>query len=41
MSDPYVGELRIFAGNFAPVDWAFCDGKLYDVSTYEMLYSLI
>ena len=28
MAQPYVGELRLFAGNFAPAGWMFCDGQL-------------
>lgn len=38
---PYVGEIRLFAGNFAPLDWAFCDGSLVSVVDYETLFSLI
>jgi len=41
MSNPYVGEIRIFAGNFAPVGWAFCDGSLLAIAEYETLYNLI
>lgn len=41
MADPYVGEIRMFAGNFAPADWAFCDGSLLDISTYDVLFQLI
>lgn len=39
--DPYVGEIRIFAGNFAPQDWQLCDGTLLSISSNEALYSLI
>ena len=35
MSEPYVGEIRMFAGNFAPRGWAFCDGQLLAVSQNE------
>ncbi|HUA68936.1 MAG TPA: tail fiber protein [Candidatus Saccharimonadales bacterium] len=41
MGNPYVGEIRIFAGNFAPVDWAFCDGSLLAISQNETLFNLI
>ncbi len=41
MSTQYIGEIRIFAGNFAPVDWAFCNGALLPISDYEALYNLI
>lgn len=41
MSDPYVGEIRMFAGNFAPVNWAFCDGQLLPISGNDALFSLI
>ena len=38
---PYVGELRIFAGNFAPVGWAFCNGQILPISENETLFNLI
>lgn len=41
MSDPFVGEIRMFAGNFAPYGWAFCDGQLLRISDFETLYSLV
>lgn len=41
MSEPYIGEIRMFAGNFAPVDWHFCDGSLLPISQYEALFNLI
>ncbi|MGW8482656.1 phage tail protein [Microbacterium sp. NPDC055903] len=41
MSEPYLGEVRIFAGNFAPVGWAFCDGSLLRITQYEALYTLL
>lgn len=41
MSTPYVGEIRMFAGNFAPNGWAFCDGSLLSISQDEVLFSLI
>jgi len=39
--DPFIGEIRIFGGTFAPMDWAFCDGALLPISQYSDLYSLI
>ena len=41
MSNPYVGEIRIFAGTFAPVEWAFCDGSLLSISENDVLFNLI
>ena len=41
MSDPFIGEIRIFAGNFAPRDWAFCDGALVNVSQNTALFSIV
>ena len=41
MAQPYVGEIRMFAGNFAPVGWAFCDGQLLPISENETLFQLI
>jgi microcystin-dependent protein len=41
MSDPYIGEIRLFGGNFAPVDWALCDGRLLQISQYDTLFNLI
>jgi microcystin-dependent protein len=41
MSQPYVGEIRIFAGNFAPAGWMFCEGQLLPISDYETLFNLI
>lgn len=41
MAQPYVGEIRIFAGNFAPVGWMFCDGQLLPISENETLFLLI
>ncbi len=41
MSEPFVGEVRIFAGNFAPRGWAFCDGQLLAVSQNDALFSLL
>jgi microcystin-dependent protein len=41
MSQPYVGEIRMFGGNFAPAGWAFCDGALMPISENETLFNLI
>jgi len=41
MAQPYVGEIRIFAGNFAPAGWSFCDGQLLPISENETLFNLI
>src|SRR5690606_25532897 len=41
MSQPYVGEFRMFAGNFAPAGWMFCEGQLLPISEYETLFQLI
>lgn len=41
MSNPFIGEVRLFAGNFAPAGWAFCDGSLVPISEYEALFTLI
>lgn len=41
MAQPYVGEVRIFAGNFAPAGWMFCEGQLLPISEYETLFNLI
>jgi len=37
----YIGEIRLFAGNFAPVDWHFCDGALLQISQNDALFNLI
>lgn len=39
--EPFIGEVRMFAGNFAPVGWAFCNGDLLSVSENEALFGLI
>lgn len=41
MAQPYVGEIRMFAGNFAPAGWMFCDGQLLPISENETLFLLI
>jgi microcystin-dependent protein len=38
---PYVGEIRMFAGNFPPVGWEFCEGQLLPISEYDVLFNLI
>lgn len=40
MAEPYIGEIKMFAGNFAPRGWAFCDGQLLAVSSNDALFSL-
>lgn len=41
MAQPYVGEIRLFAGNFAPVGWEFCNGQLLPISENETLFQLL
>jgi microcystin-dependent protein len=41
MSSPYVGEIRMFGGNFAPAGWAFCDGQLIPIAENDVLFTLI
>ncbi|MBR7780108.1 phage tail protein [Undibacterium rugosum] len=41
MADSFVGEIRIFAGNYAPVDWLLCDGSVLSIAQYQSLYALI
>ena len=41
MSEPFIAEIRIFAGNFAPRGWAFCDGQLLPISQNTALFALI
>ena len=41
MSQPYVGEIRMFAGNFAPAGWMFCAGQLLPIAEYNTLFNLI
>lgn len=40
-ADPYLADVSIFAGNFAPRGWAFCDGQLLPISSYSALFSLL
>ncbi|MFJ7951294.1 phage tail protein [Lysinibacillus sp. NPDC096418] len=39
--DAYVGEIRMFAGNYAPQGWAFCNGQLLQIANNEVLFALI
>jgi microcystin-dependent protein len=41
MAQPYVGEIRMFAGTFAPAGWMFCEGQLLPISENETLFQLI
>ena len=40
MSDQFLGEIRIFAGNFAPTGWAFCNGQLLLITQNTALFAL-
>jgi microcystin-dependent protein len=41
MSEPFLGEVRMFGGNFAPAGWAFCNGQLLAISDNDALFQLI
>ena len=41
MATPYIGEIRCFGFNFAPVNWAFCNGQLQSISQNDALFNLI
>ncbi len=41
MAEPFLGEIRMFAGNFPPRDWAFCDGRIMPIAQYTALFSLL
>lgn len=41
MGSPYIGEIRMFGGNFAPAGWAFCNGALLPISENDALFTLI
>ncbi len=41
MADPFIGEIRMFAGTYAPRGWAFCDGQLLPIQQNEVLFSLL
>ena len=39
--DPFIGEIKMFGGNFAPQGWAFCNGQLLPIAQYDALFNLI
>jgi microcystin-dependent protein len=39
--NPYIGEIRMFGGNFAPIGWAFCNGQLLSIDEHDSLFTLI
>jgi microcystin-dependent protein len=41
VSSPFIGEIRLFGGNFAPAGWAFCDGSIIPISENDTLFNLI
>jgi microcystin-dependent protein len=41
MSDPFLGQIKIFAGNFAPHNWAYCNGQLLSINQYQALFSIL
>jgi microcystin-dependent protein len=41
MAQPYVGEIRMFAGSFAPAGWMFCEGQLLSIADQAILFNLI
>jgi microcystin-dependent protein len=41
MADPYLGEIRLFAGNYAPDTWLFCDGTVLPIAQFNNLFDLI
>ncbi|ESE42199.1 phage tail protein [Shewanella decolorationis] len=41
MSEPFIGQISMFAGNFAPRGWAFCNGQLLSIAQYTALFSII
>ncbi len=41
MSEPFIAEIRIFAGSYAPRSWAFCNGQLMDINQNQVLFALI
>lgn len=41
MADQFIGEIRMFAGTFAPQNWLFCDGTLVSIADYDVLFNLI
>ena len=41
MADPFLGQITMFGGNFAPRGWAFCDGQLLDIASHTALFSIL
>jgi len=41
VSQPYIGEIRMFGGNFAPVGWMFCEGQTLPIAEYDTLFTLL
>ncbi len=41
MSEPFIGQIVMFGGNFAPRDWALCDGQLLQISQWPALFSIL
>jgi microcystin-dependent protein len=41
MSDPFIGEIKLFAGNYAPYGWEFCNGQLLRITQYTALFAVI
>lgn len=41
MAEPFIGEIKMFGGNFAPRNWALCDGQLLPISEHQALFSLL
>lgn len=41
MAEPFIGEIRMFGGNYAPEKWAFCNGQIVAITSFQALYSLI
>ncbi|HZH66820.1 MAG TPA: tail fiber protein [Flavisolibacter sp.] len=41
MAQPYIGEIRLFAGNFPPIGWLFCEGQMLPISENDILFILI
>lgn len=41
MAQPFIGEIKLFAGNFPPRGWAFCNGALLPIAQYDVVYALI
>ncbi|MFW6077991.1 MAG: phage tail protein [Gemmatimonadota bacterium] len=39
--EPFIGEIRMFGGNYAPRDWALCDGRTLDIASHDVLFSLL